>query len=221
MSYGCFIFFFFTVQTHAIAQVRRLDNTNNVLSFIPTSITQQFLELGTSDFIIENIVYEKVNSNFFHPGKSSQLNIGKNILARFGEIHPFILQKFEIKTNVNGFEIYLDNLNLFQSKKLSTKNAFDNNALQLVERDFAFLFSKDIQITEIIKTIRKIDKNVIKKVTIFDVYEGKNIPNNMKSIAFKVILQPIEKTFTDQEIENISSKIIDLISKTFEGKLRQ
>ncbi len=170
---------------------------------------------------IENIVYEKVNSNFFHPGKSSQLNIGKNVLARFGEIHPFILQKFEIKTNVNGFEIYLDNLNLFQSKKLSTKNAFDNNALQLVERDFAFLFSKDIQITEIIKTIRKIDKNVIKKVTIFDVYEGKNIPNNMKSIAFKVILQPIEKTFTDQEIENISSKIIDLISKTFEGKLRQ
>ena len=170
---------------------------------------------------IENIVYEKVNSNFFHPGKSSQLNIGKNILARFGEIHPFILQKFEIKTNVNGFEIYLDNLNLFQSKKLSTKNAFDNNALQLVERDFAFLFSKDIGITEIIKTIRKIDKNVIKKVTVFDVYEGKNIPNNMKSIAFKVILQPIEKTFTDQEIENICSKIIDLISKTFEGKIRQ
>ena len=43
----------------------------------------------------------------------------------------------------------------------------------------------------------------------------------MKSIAFKVVLQPIEKTFTDDEIEKISNNIIDLISKTFEGKLRQ
>ena len=61
----------------------------------------------------------------------------------------------------------------------------------------------------------------IKKVSIFDVFEGSNLPENMKSIAFKVILQPIEKTFTDEEIEKISNKIIDLISKTFEGKLRQ
>ena len=170
---------------------------------------------------VDNLTYERTNSNFFHPGKSAQLKIGKSVLARFGEIHPYIVQKFEIKTNVNGFEVYLDKLNLFQSKKLSTINAYDNNVLQLVERDFAFLFAKDIQITEIINTVKKIDKKIIKKVNIFDVYEGKNIPNNMKSIAFKVILQPLEKTFTDEEIENISSKIIGLISKTFEGKLRQ
>ena len=53
------------------------------------------------------------------------------------------------------------------------------------------------------------------------VFEGSNLPENMKSIAFKVVLQPIEKTFTDDEIEKISNTIIDLISKTFEGKLRQ
>ena len=69
--------------------------------------------------------------------------------------------------------------------------------------------------------IRKIDTRQIKKVSIFDVFEGNNLPENMKSIAFKVVLQPIEKTFTDNEIEKISKTIIDLISKTFEGKLRQ
>ena len=46
---------------------------------------------------VENISHEEVNNNFFHPGKSAQLRIGKNILAQFGEIHPFILQKFDIK----------------------------------------------------------------------------------------------------------------------------
>ena len=61
----------------------------------------------------------------------------------------------------------------------------------------------------------------MKNVTIFDVFEGNKLPENMKSIGIKVMLQPIEKTFTDSEIETISNTIIDLISKTFEGKLRQ
>ena len=52
---------------------------------------------------VDNISYDDAKSNFLHPGKSSQLRIGKSILARFGEIHPFILHKFEIKTNVNWF----------------------------------------------------------------------------------------------------------------------
>ncbi len=170
---------------------------------------------------INNILYDESDNNFFHPGKSARLRIGKSILARFGEIHPFILQKFEINTNVSGFEILLDQVSKFQLKMSSTKKAYDNNALQAIERDFAFLFPKNIKAGEIINKIIKIDKKLIKKVTIFDVFDGNKLPENMKSIAIKVILQPIEKTFTDSEIETISITIIDLISKTFEGKLRQ
>ena len=142
-------------------------------------------------------------------------------MAQFGEIHPYILQRFNIKTNVSGFEIFLDQLSQFQEKVLSTKNAYDNNTLQAVERDFAFLFPKNIKAGEVINKIKKINKQLVKKVSIFDVFEGKNLPKNMKSIAFKVVLQPKERTFTDDEIEKISNNIIDLISKTFEGKLRQ
>ena len=68
---------------------------------------------------------------------------------------------------------------------------------------------------------KKIDKKIIKNVIIFDVFEGKNLSDNKKSIAFKVTMQPQEKTFTDPEIENISNNIIDLISKSFDGELRQ
>ena len=56
---------------------------------------------------------------------------------------------------------------------------------------------------------------------IFDLFEGNKLQDDKKSIAFKVILQPQEKTFTDKEIENLSNNIIDLISKSFEGELRQ
>ena len=61
----------------------------------------------------------------------------------------------------------------------------------------------------------------IKKVIIFDVFEGNKLSINKKSIALKVILQPLEKTFTDSEIEKISTNIIDLVPNSFEGELRQ
>ena len=123
---------------------------------------------------VDNILYEEANTSFFHPGKSAQLRIGKNVLATFGEVHPFVLQKFDIKTNVNGFEIFLDQISQFQIKKISTKNAYESNTLQAVERDFAFLFPKNIRSVEIINKIKKIDKKLIKKVTIFDVLKITN-----------------------------------------------
>ena len=90
-----------------------------------------------------------------------------------------------------------------------------------MERDFAFLFPKEVKAIELINTIKKIDKNIIKSVIIFDVFQGNKLPENKKSIALKVILQPQEKTFTDKEIENFSIKIIDLIASSFKGELRQ
>ncbi|PPR46202.1 MAG: Phenylalanine--tRNA ligase beta subunit [Alphaproteobacteria bacterium MarineAlpha5_Bin8] len=180
-----------------------------------------FFILSQLNVPVENLLHENSTNNYFHPGKSAQLKIGKNIIAQFGEIHPYILQKFEIKTKVNGFEIYLDELSNFQTKKISTKKAYHNNVLQAVERDFAFLFPQKVRAEEVIKLIKSINKQIMKKVTIFDVFEGNKLPEGTKSIAFKIILQPVEKTFTDNEIEKISDNIIDLISKNFEGKLRQ
>jgi len=170
---------------------------------------------------VESLLHEKFKNNIYHPGKSAQLRLGKKIIANFGEISPLLLKKFDIKNSVFGFEIFIDQLDQFQIKKNSTKKAYDNNPFQMVERDFAFLFSQDIQSIDVINKIKKIDKKIIKNVIIFDIFEGNNLPQNKKSIAFKVTLQPQEKTFTDKEIENLSISIIDLISKSFDGELRQ
>ena len=170
---------------------------------------------------INNLLHEDINRNWYHPGKSSLLRIGKSIIANYGEIHPLILQKYEIQKSVFGFEIYLDQIAQFNINKSSTKKAYEDNSLQAIERDFAFLFSKNIKGADIIQTIKKIDPQRIKKVIIFDVFENEKLIENKKSIAFKVILQPIESTFTDKEIEKISKSIIKHISTTFNGQLRQ
>ena len=132
-----------------------------------------------------------------------------------------MLNNLEITIKVFGFEIFLDNLSQFQTKKTSTKSFFDNNAFQMVERDFAFLFPKLAKVNDITNKIKQIDKKIIKKITIFDVYEGEKLPKDKKSIALRVLLQPQEKTFTDEEIENISNQIIDLVTNGFEATLRQ
>ena len=203
--------------------------SSNELSWIEEKRSVDIYDVKTDIFYIldqlnvpiDNLQHETFENNIYHPGKSSQLRLGKNVLANFGEINPLLLKKFDIKLPVCGFEIFLDKLDQFQIKKSSTKKGYDNNPFQLVERDFAFLFPIEVKAIELINTIKKIDKNIIKSVVIFDVFEGDKLPKNKKSIALKVKLQPQEKTFTDKEIENLSNKIIDLIATSFKGELRQ
>ena len=82
------------------------------------------------------------------------------------------------------------------------------------------LFPKSVKANDIINKI-KIDKKIIEKVSIFDVYEGEKINSDLKSIAIRVLLQPIEKTFSDEDIENISNQIIDTVITNFSASLRQ
>ena len=170
---------------------------------------------------INNLNYEKIENKIFHPGKSSSLRIGKNIIANFGELNPILLKSMNIQNPVMAFEVFTDALGQFQNKKTSTIAAFDNNPFQMVERDFALIFPDSVKADEIISKIKKIDKKLINKVSIFDVYEGDKIAKDTKSIAIRVLLQPLEKTFNDEEIESLSTQIIDVITINFKATLRK
>ena len=76
---------------------------------------------------VESLLHDKFKSNVYHPGKSAQLRLGKNVVANFGEISPMLLKRFDIKISVCGFEIFIDGLDQFQIKKTFTKQSYDNN----------------------------------------------------------------------------------------------
>ena len=160
---------------------------------------------------------------YYHPHRSATLKLGKNIIGYFGEIHPKIAKKFDIKTIVNAFEIFVDALPqnfVQQSQKSATKKSFAANDLPTVERDFAFLLDKSQTIGDLIKTIENCDKQLIKQVDIFDIYSGKNIEEGKKSIALRTLIQPLEKTLISEEIEVLSKKIIDAVIKAHGAQLR-
>ena len=156
---------------------------------------------------------------YYHPHRFAALKLGKNLVGYFGELHPQIAKKFDLKNRVNLFEIFVDTLP--QSIKPNSRKAFIANDLQLVERDFAFLVNKDQAIGDLIKTTLNCDKNLIKEVNIFDIFVGKNIAEDKKSVGLRVKIQPVEKTLTSEEIDGIAKKIIDSAAKFYGATLRE
>ncbi|NCB49086.1 MAG: phenylalanine--tRNA ligase subunit beta [Alphaproteobacteria bacterium] len=157
--------------------------------------------------------------SYYHPGKSASLMQGKKTLAVFGEIHPEVLKKLGLKEKVVAAEIYVDNLPI--SKKKKKVVACNTSNLQAVERDFAFVLDKEIKADSVLREIKKIDKNLISEVLLFDVYEGSHLPEGKKSLALRVTLQPTEKTLTEAEIDALSQKIITFIETKFKGEIRK
>jgi len=172
----------------------------------------------------EKIIVSNKTKKWYHPGKSGLLSLGSPNgpeLAYFGEIHPIILKKLDIKVdNVLGFEIILDNIPQSRKKIRESKHRFIFSDYQKVVRDFAFVFDEKYGSGEIIDLVKKVDKELIKDVRIFDVYQGDNIAPGKKSIAFNVTLEPKDKTLSDNEIEEISKKIISTVEKNTGATLR-
>jgi phenylalanyl-tRNA synthetase beta chain len=89
-----------------------------------------------------------------------------------------------------------------------------------VVRDFAFVIDEKYSSSEIIALIKKIDKQLIKAVKIFDVYQGDNIDTGKKSIAFSITLEPKDKTLSENDIEQVSKKIISKVRESTGATLR-
>ena len=164
---------------------------------------------------LESHKVERTAPDHYHPGRSGQIVTGGgDILASFGELHPKIIKTKDFKVAV-AFEIYIDSINK-QKIKSNLKIAPEISNLQPLKRDFSFVVSSDTEAQTIINTAKQSDKGFIKDVKIFDQFLGEN----EKSIAIEVIIQPKEVTFTDEQIESISKKIIKSVEDKTKGKLR-
>lgn len=159
--------------------------------------------------------------NWYHPGRSGELRLGPKItLARFGEIHPGVLRKLDVKGPVVAFEVLLENLPEPKPRKSEAKPNLELSNLHPVERDFAFVVSSDTPADKLLGAARGADKTLITDAHLFDVFEGGNLANGMKSVAINVILQPIDKTLTDAEIEEVAAKVVERVKSTTGGTLR-
>ena len=199
-----------------------IEKERNVDVFdVKRDVVQTLVEAGYNS---DKFFVDSETPNYYHPGKSGRLflNRGKDkVAAYFGEIHPNIIKKIDIKTeSLVGFEIFLDNLKLPKKTLNNQKTKFEVSDYQKSERDFAFIVAKEIKAQSLINAVSSVDQKLISNIKVFDIYEGENIPENQKSIAISVTIQSTEKTLNDNDLENINNLIIKTVENKTGAKLR-
>ena len=157
---------------------------------------------------------------WYHPGRSGVLRLGPNVLARFGELHPGVLRRMELKGRAAACEVFLAEIPEPKKKDGKLKPALELSPFQPIERDFAFVVDAEVTAEKLIRAAKGADKELVTRVDLFDVYQGKGIEEGKKSLAIAVTLQPREKTFTDEELEAVSKKIVAQVEKATGGTLR-
>jgi phenylalanyl-tRNA synthetase beta chain len=169
---------------------------------------------------IENLSTIASGPAYFHPGRKGALGLGpKNIVARFGEIHPGVLKSLDAPGPIAAVEIDLDAVPASRTKGPG-KAPLRLSPLMPLTRDFAFVVDESTPAEPLLKAVRGADKALVSDVRLFDVYRGPNIPEGKKSLAIEVTLQPSERTLTDEEIDSVADRIVAQAAKASGAVLR-
>ncbi|NNE82865.1 MAG: phenylalanine--tRNA ligase subunit beta [Alphaproteobacteria bacterium] len=155
----------------------------------------------------------------YHPGRSAGLRLGKSVLAWFGEIHPGVLHRLDVRGPMVGFEVFLDHVPARKNKG-AARPPLHLSPFQAVHRDFAFIVDDAIGAADVLRAARGADRDLITEAQLFDIYTGKGIDDGQKSLAIEVTLQPIEATLTDEQIDQVAQKIVAAVEKQTGGTLR-
>ncbi len=188
---------------------------------VKRDVVQTLIEAGYNS---DKFFIDDDTPNYYHPGKSGRIFLNKDkdqVAAYFGEIHPNILKKIDIKIDtLIGFEIFLEHLKFSKKTLNDQKSKFTTSDFQKSERDFAFIVNKDVKAQDLINAISGVDQKLISNIKVFDVYEGENIPDNQKSIAINLTIQSLEKTLNDSDLEKINKLIIETVENKTGAKIR-
>ena len=198
------------------------EKTRNIDVFdVKSDAIRTLIELGLDE---ENLFVSDLTKTSYHPGRSGSITLKSEKgphLAYFGELHPAIIKQLDFKDkNIYGFEIFLKNIPQPNKKARQSKSNYKVSDFQKSERDFAFVIDKSFKIGSLEKLIKTVDTNIIQKVSTFDVYEGDNIPKDKKSVAINVILQAIDKTLSENDLDHVSQKIIKTVKEKIGATIR-
>jgi phenylalanyl-tRNA synthetase beta chain len=158
------------------------------------------------------ITYKGQNAEHKHLSGVYQYQVGKKVIAIVGEVNKLMLKSFDVTQPVFYAELYLDVIYNQAFKPVTYKEA---SKFPAVKRDLALLLDKQVTYAELEKLAFETERNFLKEVSLFDVYEGEKIPSGKKSYALSFTLQNAEATLTDNQITNTTNKLI----KVFEEKL--
>ena len=159
------------------------------------------------------VKYTRFETDEFHPNRSALVLLDNKPLCVMGDIYP---TKKEIKDSMILLEMNLSVLFATKSKNIKFEPI---SAYPQSSRDYAFIIDDSINYIDIKNEVKKCS-SLIKEVSVFDIYKGKNLAQNEKSIALTVVFESNDHTLKDNEIDEVHNKIVETLNKKFNVSLR-
>ena len=139
-----------------------------------------------------------------HPGRSAFIVVNNAIVGFLGELHPKWLQKYDLPQAPLVFEVDMTAVLEREKTRYQAVSKF-----QPVRRDLAFVMPETMTHDDLLAALKGAANKLVQEISVFDVYRGTGLPEGMKSMAVKVILQDMENTLTDETVEPVIGKLID------------
>ncbi|KGM99616.1 phenylalanyl-tRNA synthetase subunit beta [Clostridium botulinum] len=166
---------------------------------------------------ITKVKFQRESENpSFHPGKTAALYIKKDFIGVVGEVHPDVAENYEVDERCYVAELNMDVLFKYAQTE---KKYLELPKFPAVTRDIAILVDRDILVQEIEDTIKNQGGKLLESVKLFDVYQGKQIPEDKKSIAYALVYRG-DRTLTDKDVNKVHDKIIRALEHKLGAELR-
>lgn len=167
---------------------------------------------------IENVSYSAITDNStYHPGRTAEASVNGQKIGIFGEIHPSVGKKYGIDVPCYIAQLSLDAIMSTVNKEIKYKSL---PKFPAVTRDLAMLIDKSVPVAEIENIIKSSSGKLLEDLMLFDVYEGAQIPENKKSVAYSVIYRASDRSLTGEEIQEIFDKTVTALNEKLGAQLR-
>ena len=216
---------------------RSYKNINNEIEQGEVPLQENILTIGMygddTDFytlkgLIENVlqaasinrydIQKHRENESYHPGRCAEIKVGIDTIATFGEVHPELLDNYDI-----GKRAYLAEVNITKLVKYSKANKkyVEVPKFPAVERDIAVIVDEIVEVGQIEKIITKKGKKLLESAKLFDIYRDEKIGKGKKSVAYSLIFRDKKKTLSDEEINATMNDIIIELEKNLHAELRK
>jgi phenylalanyl-tRNA synthetase beta chain len=159
--------------------------------------------------------FEKLAHPALHPGRAARILLEGKEIGCLGEVHPEWVQKYDLPQAPVVFE--LD----FESLKAASVPAYaEVSKFPPVIRDLAIVVDQDVALQTLLDGIKGQVSGLVQDVQLFDVYVGKGVPENKKSLAFRIVMQDTQRTLQDSEVDAAMQQLVSCFEQAFGAQLR-
>jgi phenylalanyl-tRNA synthetase beta chain len=170
---------------------------------------------------LENLIaplaarFEPAEHPALHPGRSARVLVGDREAGWIGELHPKWQQKYELPQPPVLFELDAEVLQKVPAPRLEVPSDQPT-----VVRDMALVFDLGVPVQAVLEAMEAEKPAIVRSIRLFSLYRGAGLPENRKSLAFRVVMQHTERTLTDAEADAARDALVALLSRKFSATLR-